>query len=109
MALAPLHKCNEVGCNALVRVPRCEEHKSTGGCNAPGDPFYSGRRWRKLREKFLSVHPICTDCNLIGRTTAAVDVHHKARRRDSPELAYEWSNLDALCHSCHSKETRGGG
>jgi hypothetical protein len=30
--------------------------------------------------------------------------HHKKRRRDHPELAFDENNGEGLCHKCHSRE-----
>ena len=106
MALAALRKCGEVGCNRLVREARCKEHGS--GPQRPGSQLHLGHRWRKLRLRYLVDNPLCIECKRSGRTEAAVDVHHKIRRMDAPELAYDVSNLESLCRSCHSKETSRG-
>ena len=77
--------------------------------NRSGDPFYSGRRWRRLREQFLRRYPLCGDPwgyhRRDGELVEATDVDHIKRRSDHPELEYEWTNLQALCHSCHAKKT----
>jgi 5-methylcytosine-specific restriction enzyme A len=69
--------------------------------------FYSSTRWRKLREAYLRSQPLCEDCLSSGRVEAANHVHHKRPRKQSPHLAFEWDNLEALCHACHNaKEER---
>ena len=40
-----------------------------------------------------------------GKYVKATDVDHIKAVRDYPELKYELSNLQALCHSCHSQKT----
>lgn len=69
--------------------------------------WYSGRRWRKLRELFLMDHPLCVDpFGLHGeRPVPATEVHHKIPRRQRPDLAYDEENLEGLCKPCHSKKT----
>lgn len=44
----------------------------------------------------------CVECGGRGR----LEVDHKKPVRSHPELAYEISNLQTLCSSCHSKKTR---
>jgi 5-methylcytosine-specific restriction endonuclease McrA len=66
--------------------------------------FYASTRWRNLREAYLSVFPLCEECHLNGRATAAIDVHHKLERRDHPEHAFDWENLQALCKACHGRK-----
>ena len=111
MALAPLRKCAEAGCTALVRTARCALHKRqpNAAANAKrADPFYTAAKWRKLRHAYLAQHPLCETCLQRNYSTPATEVHHKAKRKDYPELAYAWSNLEALCKSCHSRETMRG-
>jgi 5-methylcytosine-specific restriction protein A len=115
VANAPLRRCSWPGCTSLIRSSRCPKHSSNSGTpkNRPGDPFYTSRRWRKLRAAFLQAFPLCADCERDGRVGAANEVHHKQPRLEYPELAYEWSNLESLCKSHHSKhsaqERRGRG
>ena len=51
--------------------------------------FYSGKKWRKLRDMYLAEHPLCERCLQAGRA-------------EVPE------NLEALCFNCHSKEHHQG-
>lgn len=60
-------------------------------------------RWRRLRLMFLRAHPLCEICEEAGLVVAATDVHHKLAKRDGGKD--EWDNLQALCHSCHSRIT----
>lgn len=57
----------------------------------------------KLRLMVLRAEPLCRDCLGRGRTTAATDVDHIIPLRDGG--TNELSNLQPLCHSCHSKIT----
>jgi 5-methylcytosine-specific restriction protein A len=67
---------------------------------------YDGR-WQRLRQAFLNEHPLCAHCAAAGRVEAATDVHHLVPRRDGGSDAD--SNLQALCHACHSRVTAAGG
>lgn len=51
--------------------------------------FYSGKRWRHLRDMKLRMSPLC-EC-WCGQ--AAQDVHHVVDRKEAPELAYDLANL----------------
>jgi len=56
---------------------------------------------------YLAEHPLCEDCEAKGQISAAVDVHHIRDRRDNPDLALDYDNLQALCKPCHnSKRTK---
>lgn len=67
--------------------------------------FYKSPRWRRLRAAYLAEHPLCAKCDEEGRTTAARHVHHVKERKQFPELAFEWDNLQSLCVPCHSRIT----
>ena len=67
------------------------------------------RRWRNFRRWYLSAHPLCEICEEEGRTRAAQEVHHiipvqTARTREGMErLAFDFYNLQSLCHECHQR------
>jgi predicted kinase len=70
------------------------------------DAFTSDRRWRRLRKMYITAHPLCSECLKRGRTVPASEVDHRIPRRDRPDLAFEWDNLDGLCKTHHSIKTR---
>ena len=67
---------------------------------------YQSKRWKATRLYVLSLMPFCVQCG-----KAATDVDHiipisQIIKDDlSPEMAYNVSNLQALCHKCHSKKS----
>ena len=67
-------------------------------------------RWQMLRASYLREHPVCELCDKEGRTSLAVDVHHRVpieSARTYPDmcaLAYDRDNLQALCKPCHEAE-----
>lgn len=67
--------------------------------------WYGKTQWRKVREAFLKENPLCVDCQSAGQYEPANEVHHKIRRKDNESLQFDFDNLEALCHSCHSKRT----
>jgi 5-methylcytosine-specific restriction protein A len=67
------------------------------------DAFYSDPRWRRLSKSYLREHPLCEDCLPRGRVEASRHSHHKLDRRTHPELAFDRSNLKALCRACHNR------
>src|SRR5215470_4282063 len=62
--------------------------------------FYDSPAWRKLRARFLGLHPVCRYCGAEAR-----HVDHVQPVRSRPDLALVWENLQALCPSCHSMKT----
>ena len=72
----------------------CEDRKEA-------TKWYSQSAWRKqLRPAFLAENPLCARCGY-----PANEVHHKIDRRERPDLAWDWANLESLCKPCHSRET----
>lgn len=76
------------------------------------NPFYikliASKEWRALRRKKLRNNPLCEVCKQKGIITPATEVHHATPVESvSGELAmrnlmFLYSNLQGLCHACHS-------
>lgn len=107
--------CTRSGCPGLVRDGVCA---GCGPTRRQTDAIVDqrrgtsaqrgyGGRWQRLRLMFLRSSPLCVACEAEGRVTAATDVHHLIARRDGG--GDDWDNLQALCHSCHSRVTGAGG
>ena len=61
------------------------------------------RRWKALRQEALRRDGWqCVQCGARGR----LEVDHRKPVRTHPELAFELTNLQCLCPSCHTKKTR---
>ena len=109
-----LHPCAAPGCAVLVQVGRfCLTHQpavkrveSRPNANQRG----YGATWQKLRAAFLARHPICADPFGVHaqrqEVVASTDVDHVQRKRAGGPNAE--SNLQALCHACHSRKTAAG-
>ncbi|MGL4513818.1 MAG: HNH endonuclease [Lacipirellulaceae bacterium] len=112
MALRPLECCREPLCTELARGPYCDAHARTrhagGAKNAPGDPFYASRPWRRVRGLVLSREPLCRHCAARGVITAASVVDHVTPRRERPDMALSTTNLQPLCGRCHNRKTGQG-
>ena len=50
--------------------------------------FYSGKKWRKLRDMYLAEHPLCERCLQAGRAEVAEHVHHKIEGVTARELLH---------------------
>jgi 5-methylcytosine-specific restriction enzyme A len=59
-----------------------------------------GQAWRRLRDKFVAEYPLCFVCG-----AAATQVDHIDGLGINGPRAYDWSNLQSLCRSCHGKKT----
>lgn len=98
--------CSEPACNKLTRQGRCEQHRQEAR-GKRGDPFYTGRPWRRVRLKKLQIDPTC-ELMLKCEGKPATEVHHVKKRKDNPELAYSYDNLQSACKTCHNTITGKG-
>jgi 5-methylcytosine-specific restriction protein A len=100
----PIRLCLERRClEPAVYRGRCLTHRTEWNrdTRSKNKQVYNSKRWRILRRKKLGLNPICEHCD----NTLADHVHHI---RDIQQGGDPWTmaNLEALCHSCHSIETR---
>lgn len=64
-------------------------------------------RWQKLRKAVITAHPLCVVCEAKGLLTPASEVHHITpveyglNPAEQERLAFDPTNLQALCHACH--------
>ena len=63
-------------------------------------------RWRRLRGKKLRADPLCAHCMQDDRHVAATEVDHVIPHRGDASLMWDYTNLQSLCKSCHSRKTR---
>jgi len=105
MLRKPLSPCAVPGCpEPAVSGGRCAAHQRAVRRQQVDDrPSASARgygyRWSKTRAAFLRRNPECVACG-----APATDVDHILPKAQGG--SDDWSNLRALCHSCHSKRTR---
>ena len=102
--------CRYRGCPQLTDLPSgyCAEHEKKiirdyDKSRAVEHNQRYGYKWRKLRERFLTKHPLCEQCLQQGRYIAATEVHHI--KPLSVGGTHDEKNLMALCKSCHSRIT----
>lgn len=69
----------------------------------------SSMQWQKVREIRLNRNPVCQDPFGIHarerRPVAATEVDHIVSIFDAPSRAYDLSNTQSLCKSCHARKT----
>jgi 5-methylcytosine-specific restriction protein A len=100
-ALSP---CSEPGCPTLTLEDRCERHSmERDRCRPNARRRGYNNRWERTRVAHLQAHPWCHVC---GRR--ATDVHHVDGRGPLGPRGHDPTNLESLCHSCHSRVTGTG-
>ena len=67
--------------------------------------FYQSALWHNVRNQILSTQPLCRHCILNGLLIPATEVDHIIDLKLRPDLCIEPTNLQPLCHSCHSSKT----
>jgi 5-methylcytosine-specific restriction protein A len=114
MPAHPLRPCRQPGCGALVRekhglcpahlagARRCTDAKRENA-NARGYTW----QWRKAREHFLRLHPLCecAECRAVGRIMPASVVDHIIPHRGDMALFWDRSNWQAMSKPCHDRKT----
>jgi 5-methylcytosine-specific restriction protein A len=114
--------CAYPDCSTLVDHGYCPEHTAHGAAQAKAatanadpprardprslkpapeqQPTATDRgydaRWRATRKRYLVVHKRCERCG-----QPATHVHHKDELGPLGPNGHAWSNLEALCGTCH--------
>ena len=113
----PLKPCRRSGCAELVRGGGyCPKHQIKADQvrrsvqperreSAAYHNLYYSRRWRMLRAEQLIAEPFCRECGRRGIRTRAEDIDHIKPHKGNKRLFFDPSNLQSLCHSCHSRKT----
>lgn len=66
-------------------------------------------RWKKLRQLYLSSHPLCECCLEKGIIKPTEDIHHIKsfmsvdNKEERERLAFDEDNLMSLCRECHNE------
>lgn len=107
MPYAALRPCAEPGCPTLTSTGRCVPHaraqaRAREAVRRPLSQrgWYHTTRWKRLRMRFLSEHPVCESCPRPANT-----VDHRVPHDMDEAKFWDWNNLRAQCVSCHSRKT----
>ena len=75
-----------------------------------GDPhhnFLRSKQWQRIRLAFLTHHPLCEHCALLGQTTVATQADHIVRLVDNDHFRRtSWAGLQALCAGCYARKSK---
>lgn len=102
----PKRPCGYSGCPELVVGRYCEKHKKMLDQQYnryQRDPSASRRydgNWRRIREAYITAHPLCETCRKAGRLIPAREVHHVVPLKQGG--THDPENLMSLCTTCHS-------
>lgn len=109
MANKPLRPCRHPGCPELTQEGWCPAHKPKPAArreSAAWHSWYNLPIWKDaLRPAQLLREPFCRECARLGTRTWATDVDHIRDHKGDWSLFTDPSNLESLCHSCHSRKT----
>lgn len=72
---------------------------------AEHNAMYQTPYWRTIRQRQLSMHPLCASCMESGRVTSAHHVDHVFPWTVIGESAFYNNIFQSLCPSCHSQKT----
>jgi len=111
MPYKPKRPCSHPGCPKLTDKQFCDEHAKQNAREYekyrrdPETRKRYGRAWKRIRDRYISQHPLCERCEQDGRLTPAQEVHHIKPLSEGG--THDSDNLMALCSSCHSGITLG--
>ena len=111
VASKPLRPCLHPGCTTLVRSGYCDKHRPPESTRRSAKSqsyrrWYSLRIWTdELRPQQLAREPFCRDCARRGLRVYATDVDHVVPHDGDWSKFVDETNLQSLCHSCHSAKT----
>lgn len=103
----PKRPCSYPGCPRLTDGRYCAEHAKLEAKQYemykrdPETRKRYGTEWRKVRARYLQVHPLCEMCKAEGKLTPTEHIHHKTPLSEGGTNNPE--NLMALCRVCHAK------
>lgn len=107
MPRKPKRPCSFPGCPNLTYRRFCKEHEKQENKRYetyerdPEARKRYGRAWKRIRDKYVSEHPLCEICLAEGRLVEVNEVHHKVPLAEGG--THDKSNLISLCKSCHSR------
>ena len=112
MPTAPPRSCAVSGClDYATRYGRCAVHvvpilQAREIRDEAGRHWYQSARWRKLRERILSIDPLCRHCMAReSRPVPATEVDHIDRHGGDAIKFWSGRNLQPLCAPCHARKT----
>lgn len=106
MPTKPKKPCKHRGCPLLTHENYCEFHKRLYVDERPSASKRGyDSKWRKARDRYLKVNPLCVHCREKGNLNKATAVDHIKPHRGDKTLFWDESNWQPLCKKCHDTKT----
>ncbi|WP_051303180.1 HNH endonuclease signature motif containing protein [Psychromonas aquimarina] len=109
---APFSICSFSACRSIAtKNSRCKKHQReqtkeiSRSSTTSNNNIYNSSKWRNLRTRKAHLNPLCEECLTYNVIRPLDVIDHIQEIEDYPELAYTYSNLKSLCHSCHNNKT----
>ena len=105
MPKKPKRPCSFPGCPKLTDGRFCEEHEKLENKRYEKydrDPAVRrryGRAWKRIRDSYVQLHPLCELCQEKGLLVSTEEVHHRIPEGGT----HARENLIALCKPCHAR------
>lgn len=107
MPSSPKRPCSYPGCPKLTDGQYCEDHAAVARRQynkyqrAPDINKKYGRAWKRIRDRHITLQPLCEMCLKEDMLIPAQEVHHILPI--SKGGTHSQDNLMSLCRSCHNK------
>lgn len=101
------NKCEALGCKNIRSKLNsfCPEHGGKDYTYKETDSVYQTPAWRIIRQRQLSIQPLCQGCLTRGRVDAAKHVDHVFPWKQIGKHAFLNNVFQSLCPECHSHKT----
>jgi len=110
MTRKALQVCPTPGCPTLTRTGRCDDCQRTARQRRrTGTRAGYNARWQRTRNAYLRANQMC-ECDEHRNLPwiirpRATEVHHRDGLGPLGPRGFDWSNLQALTKTCHSRLT----
>ena len=86
-----------------ISTKKDREREQNKRRNEKWNIYYGSPKWKKLRDYYKALHPICQDCMIEGRSVPADEIHHKVPWSWFTLEDGKWAalfDIDNLCSLC---------
>ena len=106
MAMKPAHLCATCRCRIVGPCPRCLRTRRRQPVVVKR--WYDTARWQHLRRQVLGANPLCVGCATHGLVEIATEVDHRIPHGGDAHRFWDRTNLQGMCHPCHTAKTLRG-